>query len=96
MCEQNEVNQNVPPLPSDVDLDKFKEALLTDNFAGSMLDYLMHDNLPADDVKARNIVLQTDQFSAHEGLLYHIWHSPAKKTYAREKCLSAVCPCNLH
>ena len=44
-----------------------------------MLDYLMHDNLPADDVKARNIVLQADQYYAHEGLLYHIWHSLAKR-----------------
>lgn len=48
-------------------------------FAGSMIDYLLHDNLPTDDVKARNIMLQADQYYAHGGLLYHIWHSPAKR-----------------
>jgi hypothetical protein len=30
-------------------------------------------------LKARNIVLQADQYYAHEGLLYHIWHTPAKR-----------------
>ena len=41
VCDQNEVNQNVPPVPSDIHLEKFEEVLLTDNFAGSMFDYLM-------------------------------------------------------
>ena len=70
--------------------------MLTDIFTGSIIDYLMHDNLPADDVKARNIVRQADQYYTHKGLLYHIWHSLSKKTYARARCISAVYPFNLH
>ncbi len=76
---KDDANQNVPPFPPEIDLKKFKEALLTDNFASSMLDFLTNDDLPDDDLKARNIILQADQYYAHEGLLYHVWHSPAKR-----------------
>ncbi|XP_072041155.1 uncharacterized protein [Amphiura filiformis] len=40
--------QKAPSIPSDIDLGKFKEALLTDGFASSMLAYLDHDELPKD------------------------------------------------
>lgn len=76
----NEVaDKKVPTLPTEIDLQKYKEAVLVDHFAGSMLDFLEHDNLPDDDLKARNIVLQADQYYVNDGLLYHIWHTPAKR-----------------
>ena len=71
--------QKAPSIPSDIDLVKFKEALLTDGFASSMLAYLDRDELPKDASKARDIVLQSEQYFALGGLLYHIWHTPARR-----------------
>jgi hypothetical protein len=68
-----------PIFPSEIDLQKFKDALLTDTFACSMLEYLGHDTLPNDATQARDIVLQSDQYFVHDNLLYHIWHTPAKR-----------------
>ena len=72
-------NKNVPSLPAEINLQGFKEALLTDTFASSMLNFLEHDKLPDDALKARNLLLQADQYYVHEGLLYHIWHTAAKR-----------------
>jgi hypothetical protein len=44
-----------------------------------MLTYLIHDNLPTDSTSARDIVIQSDQYFVHDELLYHIWHTPAKR-----------------
>ncbi|XP_072036114.1 uncharacterized protein [Amphiura filiformis] len=72
-------NKDVPTLPAEINLQGFKDALLTDTFASSMLNFLEHDKLPDDALKARNLLLQADQYYVHEGLLYHIWHTPAKR-----------------
>jgi len=77
--DDNDKNKNVPTLPTEINLQKFKEALLTDNFASSMLDFLERDKLPNDPQKAKHLLLQADQYYVHEGLLYHIWHTPAKR-----------------
>ena len=83
VSNQNEVNQNVPP--SDIELEKIQRG--ADNFAGS-LEYLMHDNLP---------MSRQDQYYAHEGPFFITFGiRPQKDIYTKEKCLSAVCPCNLH
>ena len=76
--DKDSVKPNIPNFPNELNLDKFKQVLLTDIFAGSMLQYLENDELPDNAIKARNVVLQADQYYAHEGLLYHIWHTPAK------------------
>ena len=75
----NDKSKDVPTFPTEINVQKFKEALLTDNFASSMLDFLEHDNLPNDAHKARNLLLQADQYYVQDGLLYHIWHTPAKR-----------------
>ena len=72
-------SQKAPSLPSEIDLDKFKESLLTDKFASTMLAYLDHETLPENVTLARDIVLQSDQYFSLNGLLYHIWHTPAKR-----------------
>ena len=77
--EEGSVKSDIPKFPNELNLDKFKQVLLTDDFAGPMLKYLENDELPDNAVKARNIVLQADQYYAHDGLLYNIWHTPAKR-----------------
>lgn len=69
----------VPTFPQEIDLDNFKQALVSDSYAGKMLKYLEQDILPDDQRQARDILLQADQYIVHEGLLYHIWHTPAKR-----------------
>lgn len=71
--------QRAPAFPNELDLAKFKQELLTDIFANSMMEYLEHDTLPKDSTKARDIILQSDHYFVHDGLLYHIWHTPAKR-----------------
>ena len=71
--------QNPQPFPHELDLAKFKQELAADSFANSMMTYLVQDVLPADSVKARDIVIQSDQYFVHDELLYHIWHTPAKR-----------------
>ena len=71
--------QKAPSIPSNVDLDKFKEALRSDAFASSMLSYLDRDELPENAAKARDIILQSDQYFSLNGLLYQIWHTPARR-----------------
>ena len=58
---------------------EFKSALKTDVFAGPMLFFLELDELPLDNAKARNLLLQSSQYYCYEGLLYDIWHTPAKR-----------------
>ena len=77
--DKDSVKPNIPKFPDELNLDNFKQVLLTDSFAGAMLNYLENDELPDNAVKARNMVLQADQYYAHEGLLYNIWHTPAKR-----------------
>ena len=60
-------------------LDHFIAALKVDTFAGPMLKYLQQDELPQDTTKARNLLLQSSQYYSHKGLLYRIWHTPAKR-----------------
>jgi hypothetical protein len=76
---ENVKNKDVPDFPQEIDIQKFKEALLTDTFASSMLEFLEHDKLPDNTQKAKNLLLQADQYYVQEGLLYHIWHTPAKR-----------------
>jgi hypothetical protein len=71
--------QKTQPFPNELDLDKFKLELVADSFANSMLIYLSQDILPTDSTKARDIVLQSDQYFVQNELLYHIWHTPAKR-----------------
>ena len=61
-------SQKAPSLPSEIDLDKFKESLLTDKFASTMLAYLDHETLPENVTLARDIVLQSDQYFSLNGL----------------------------
>ncbi len=77
----NDKSKDVPTFTAEINLQKLKEALLTDTFASSMLNFLEHDTLPNDAQKARNIklLLQADQYYVHKGLLHHIWHTPAKR-----------------
>ena len=71
--------QNPQPFPHELDLVKFKQELAADSFANSMLLYLVQDVLPDDSIKARDIIIQSDQYFVHDQLLYHIWHTPAKR-----------------
>ena len=71
--------QKVPSLPTDVNVDHFKDAQLADPFAGPMIRFLDEDILPDNQRQARDILLQSDQYYVHEGILYHIWHTPAKR-----------------
>jgi len=77
--DKETIKRNVPDFPDELNLDQFKQVLLTDDFSGPMMKYLVDDELPEDAQKARNLVLQSDQYYAHEGLLYHIWHAPSKR-----------------
>lgn len=67
------------PFPDELDLAKFKRELSTDHFASSMLNYLTQDVLPPNSKEARDIVIQSDQYFERDGLLFNIWHSPAKQ-----------------
>jgi len=69
----------IPPLPVEINAKNFKDAQLSDSFAGPMLQFLDQDMLPDDQRQARDILLQADQYFVHEGLLYHVWHTPSRR-----------------
>jgi hypothetical protein len=71
------IKPSILDFPTELNIDELKQVLSTDDFAGSMLKYLVNDELPDVAIKARNLVIQADQYYAHEGLLYQIWHTPA-------------------
>ena len=56
------VIHNNPTFPEEIDMGKFKSALQTDVFAGPMLKILELDELPLDNAKARNLLLQSSQY----------------------------------
>lgn len=71
--------RNPPLFPDGLDMVKFKQELSADMFAQTMINYLKHDTLPENTTKARDVVLQSEQYFLHDDLLYHIWNTPAKR-----------------
>ena len=57
-----------------------------------MLRYLDQDILPNDQRQARDILLHADQYFVHEGLLYHIWHTPAKRHMPERNTMQLCVP----
>ena len=70
----------MPPFPNELGLDQLKDALLVDDFAGPMMDYLKNDELPSNTKKAKEILLHADQYFVHGDLLYRQWKVYGKKT----------------
>ena len=82
----------LPSFPDEIDVDKFKEAQKVDAIAGPLLRYLDQDILPNDQRQARDILLHADQYFVHEGLLYHIWHTPAKRHMPERNTMQLYVP----
>ena len=85
-------NEEVPSLPSEINCHKFKEAQESDSFAGPILRYLNDDILPDNQRQARDIILHADQYVVREGLLYHIWHTPAKRHMPERNTMQLYVP----
>ena len=82
----------LPSFPDEIDVDKFKEAQKVDAIAGPLLRYLDQDILPDDQRQARDILLHADQYFVHEGLLYHIWHTAAKRHMPERNTMQLYVP----
>ena len=90
------IQQGISSFPSELIFDKLKQAVQTDEFAGSMVKFLELNELPEDNKKARILVLQ---YFVQNELLYHIWYTPPSRCtpernvyqlYIPMSCMDAV------
>ncbi len=86
------LNQKTPSLPTDVNMQMFEDAQLSDSFSGPMMKYLNEDVLPDNQKHARDILWQQDQYLIRDGLLYHVWHTPAKRHMPERNTLQLYVP----
>ncbi|XP_072023286.1 uncharacterized protein [Amphiura filiformis] len=78
---------NLPSTPS-VNLQEQRK----DSFAAKMIRYLEIGDLPDDNKEARNILLESEHYFLHEGGLFHIWSTPAKRHFPERTTVQLYVP----
>jgi len=60
-----------------------------------MLNYLETNELPENANFARDLILQADQYLSKDGLLYHVWYTPAKRHMPERNVVRLYIPKNM-
>ena len=91
---QNMVNfkDHLPDIHENIDLDKIKRGQQNDSFSKPIIDYLESDVLPEDNKLARRLLLEVNQYFVHNGILYHVWHTPRNRRIPERNIVQLYIP----
>ena len=81
LCNRHDdkLHNNVPHIHEDVNITNLKQSQRNDVVAAKMIRYIEADDLPDDEKQARKLIFEAERYCLHEGALYHVWQTPAKR-----------------